>query len=201
MIPGLWELTDYTVNTLGSKGINVIWSYQNSPRIDKPYITLNYSNDDLPDHEWYDDQHIDANGYRTMASWRKAVVDMQFYCGPESMSLANYTAMMLVSDLALNKQMQLNVSIGNRLFLQRVPELLNNSQFEDRAIYQFDFYYTESLQESVGLIETVIVDGSYSGSLTELMCREIISIGEFLTTWDNRTTTWDGNTTLWDFRR
>lgn len=193
MIPGLWNLTDYVINTvrnapgfgptppIAHPSIDVIWSYQNSARSDKPYIVLDYTTDDLPDHEWYGE--VDASGSRQMASWRKATVDMQFYCGPDSMKLANYVAMMFASEAAVDQQQRLNVSIGTRLFLSRMPAMLNASQFEERAIYQFDFYYTETADEWVSWIETVELHGKYSGGASDadgdagtIFCDEVITI-------------------------
>lgn len=197
MIPALWELTDYTVNTIGRKAVDVIWSYQNSARIGKPYIILDYTTDDLPDHEYY--SLPDINGNRTFASWRKATVDMQFYCGGDSMKIANYVAMMFASEIIVNKEMDLNVSVGSRLFFSRMPALLNNSQYEERAIYQFDFYYTEEMEEWVGVIESVQVHGEYSGSLSHLTCDELIDAG-VITDWDNYKTIWDVGQTVWDYR-
>ena len=175
MIDQLWALTDYTLNTLYNKNVPVIWGYQNAARIKKPYVMLNYTTDDLPDHEIID-KFVDLNGMRVISSWRKAVVDMQFYDAHNSISLASFMASAFATDKSLDKQMELNCSIGTRLFLQRVPALINESQYEDRAIYQFDFYYTEMMKEDVGFIATVIVDGTYEGSLTDnLTCNEVIS--------------------------
>jgi hypothetical protein len=197
LIPNLWQLTDYTVNTVGKKGVEVIWSYQNATRMDKPYIVLDYTNNDIPDHEWYSD--VDVEGNRTLASWRKATVDMQFYCGPDSMKVANYVAMMFSTEKILDKEMELNVSVGSRLFFSRMPAMLNNSQYEERAIYQFDFYYTEELEEWVSWIEATEIHGVYTGSLTELTCDELIDSGH-ITDWDEYTTGWDNGETVWDYK-
>ena len=184
MIGSLWTLTDYVLNTVYNKNIPVIWSYQNAARINKPYINLNYTLDDLPDHD-FSDQFVDANGIRTIGSWRKAVVDMQFYSAHDSLSLASFTATALSTEASLDKQVELNCAIGSRLFLQRVPALINLSQYEDRAIYQFDFCYTEMIPEDVGFIATVIVEGGYSGGLTDttyppgagpITCTETITV-------------------------
>ena len=173
MIPGIWDLTDYAVNTMGQKNIPVIWSYQNAARVDKPYIVLDYSTDDVPNFDWFE-PWTDENGDRKLFSWRRATIDMQFYCGPDSLKIASWLSMMFCTDAVTDQQMRLNVSIGNRLFLQRMPAMLNTSQFEDRAIYQFDFYYTEELEEHVSFIDSVDVHGEYTGSLTTVTCDEII---------------------------
>jgi len=175
LIPKLYDLMDHAVNVIGQENVKVIWSYQNSARVNKPYITLNYSSDDLPDHEWYSNK-VDYRGIRVMGSWRKAIVDLQVYAAQDSLRLANRLSMLLATEASLSKQYSLDVSIGNRLMLQRVPALLNNSQYEDRAIYHFDFYYTETYDEDVGFIATVEIKGDYSGSLTNQSCEETISV-------------------------
>jgi len=175
MIKSLWTLIDYAINTVGQEQVQVVWSYQNSARVAKPYITLNYSQDDLPDHDWYSNE-IDLAGFRNMGSWRKAVVDLQVYASQDSMRIANKLSMLLSTEKCLEKQMELDVAIGNRLFLSRVPALVNNSQYEDRAVYHFDFMYTEMMKEDVGFIATVVIEGNYSGSLTDQQCNETISI-------------------------
>ena len=65
MIDQLWALTDYTLNTLYNKNVPVIWGYQNAARIKKPYVMLNYTTDDLPDHEIMD-KFVDLNGMRVI---------------------------------------------------------------------------------------------------------------------------------------
>jgi len=167
MIPHLYELIDHAINVVGKEQIPIIWSFQNAARIPKPYITLNYSSDDLPDHEWYSNE-IDYRGFRTMASWRKAVVDLQVYASQDSMRIAGKLAKMLATEASLDQQQRLDVSVGNRLMMQRVPALMNNSQYEDRAIYHFDFCYTDNYEEDVGFIATVEIEGSYTGGLIDL---------------------------------
>jgi hypothetical protein len=224
LIPGLWELTDYTINAVrlnlpddptptqpivNPNTIDVIWSYQNAARIDKPYIVLDYTTNDIPDHEYY--SPVDAPGFRTMASWRKATVDMQFYCGTDSLKIASWLASMFSSERVLNKEMDLNVSVGTRLFLSRVPAMINTSQYEERAIYQFDFYYTEEIEEWVSWIATVELTGRYSGSPSDplgdgsglageggLVCEETIILSD-ITNWDEWTTGWDMGRTVWDY--
>jgi hypothetical protein len=173
--------------------------------VDKSCIVLNYINNDLPDHEYYG--QVDPSGNRPIASWRKATVDMQFYCGPDSMKTASYVAMAFATETVIEQQMALNVSIGTRLFLSRMPALLNDSQFEDRAIYQFDFYYTETLEEWTSWIATVELTGNYSGSPSdpdgsgddgELVCSETIILTQ-ITNWDDWTTGWDNGRTVWDY--
>ena len=176
MIPKLYDLIDHAINTLGQENIQVIWSFQNAVRVNKPHITLNYSSDDLPDHEWYSNE-IDYRGIRVMSSWRKAIVDLQVYAAQDSLRIANKLSQLLATEKSLEQQCMLDVSVGTPLMLQRIPALLNNSQYEDRAVYHFDFYYTETYEEDVGFIATVEIEGNYTGSVSEIPpCKETISV-------------------------
>jgi len=202
MIPGIFELLDYTINTMNALNLRIIWSYQNAPRVDKPYVVIDYTDNDIPNFE-VADPYIDENGFQVIGSWRRATVSLQFYCGPNSDRLASKVAMALAGNSSVDKQMELDVAIGNRLMLQRMPALLNNSQFEDRSIYQFDYYYTDHYKDDVGFINKVIIDGEYTGAATGIVtCHEEIDIiypVENETSWDSMTTNWDSETTRWDY--
>ena len=173
MIPALWELLNYSLVSLRLK--NIVWGYQNGPRTEKPYAMVTYTSTRMPDHEIYG--QIDDNGIRINSSWRRAIVTIQFYCGQhDSHACASRAASLLATESSINKQCQLDVAIGHRMMLEHVPALLNDSQYEDRAIYQFAFYYTENIPDDVGRIETVILEGSYANSLTEgVVCHEVVS--------------------------
>jgi|KBSSwiStaDraftv2_1062776.scaffolds.fasta_scaffold00263_8 hypothetical protein len=176
MIPGIYELLDYTINTINAQNLPIIWSYQNAPRMNKAYVMIDYTDNDIPNFE-VESSYIDLDGFRKMGSWRRATVSLQFYCGPNSDRIASQVAMMLAGNLSVDKQVELDIAIGNRLMLQRMPALLNNSQFEDRAIYQFDFYYTDVYKDNVGFIAEVIIDGEYTGAATgSVTCHEDIWI-------------------------
>jgi hypothetical protein len=173
MIPALWELLNYSLAPLNLK--NIVWGYQNGPRTEKPYAMVTYTSTRVPDHEIYG--QIDDNGVRINSGWRRAVVTIQFYCGQmESHSNASRAVSLLATESSIAKQVELDVAIGHRIMLEHVPALLNESQYEDRAIYQFAFYYTENVPDDVGRIETVILDGTYQGGMTEgVICHEVVS--------------------------
>lgn len=175
MIPSLWELLNFSLVSLNAQ---IIWGNQNAARINKPYIMVSYTTVAVPDHEIYGP--VDANGIRINSSWRRAVVELQFYCGQhDSYQYASKAVSLLATNASIDKQWLLDVSIGHRLMLNHVPALMNESQWEDRAIYQFEFYYTENIPDDVGLIETVKVSGEYdTGGDYTLDCDETISIAD-----------------------
>jgi hypothetical protein len=185
MIPALWELLNYSLASLNLN--KIIWGYQNAPRTEKPYAMVTYTSTRVPDHEIYG--QIDEDGVRINSGWRRAIVSIHFYCGQlESHPCASRAVSLLATENSIAKQVELDVAIGHRMLLEHVPVLLNESQYEDRAIYQFAFYYTENVPDDVGRIETVIVEGNYEnaatdggssggagGNITPLVCREVIS--------------------------
>ena len=143
----------------------VIFADQNIPRPVKPYIMIRASNVDVPDHVIYmpltetDDQEI--------IGWRKASVELQIYNGIESLSSVNTLALVLQSTSLIEYQTLIDCSIGQRLFIGYVPELLNTSQYEGRGIYQFEFLYTEAYTETINSICKVELHGNYTGSLID----------------------------------
>ena len=170
MIPGLWDLLEYTLESLHAP---IIWSNQNAARIAKPYIVLNCATLGFPQHDHYG--QVDDDGVRNQSSWRRATVDLQFYCGWDSLSLADRACMLLKTDRSLDKQVQLDVAIGDRLTLTHVPALLNESQFEERAVYSFDYFYTQHVDENVGVIEEVCFEGKFFPTLTDgLSCEHCV---------------------------
>jgi hypothetical protein len=194
----------------------VVFANQNIPRLVKPYILLNVTNIDIPDHMYY--SMPDASGQITMSGWRKASAEIQVFHGLNSLSAVSNLAMILQSPTMIDYQTSIDCSIGHRLFIGYVPELLNNSQWEGRGIYHFEFYYTESVNDNSGNIDQVVVHGDYiqTNSDTDpylifdpqplfsvkISCDEII-LGPDAdgtgTTWDEGDTGWDKDeVTAWD---
>ena len=158
MIDQLYQLVSAAVTQAGLSW-QVVFANQNIPRVEKPYVQLNVTTVDIPDHLYYfppDDQQIVVT-----SGWRKATVEMQVFNGIYSLEFVSRLAMTLQSTTMLDKQAELDCSIGQRLFMGYVPELLNNSQYEGRGIYHFEFFYTESLSETVGTIDTVETHGQF----------------------------------------
>jgi hypothetical protein len=130
---------------------------------------LNVTHIDIPDHVIYLYSGADPADYKeTVVGWRKASVEIQLYNGIESLVSINTLALVLQTTSMVEFQTNLDVAIGQRLFIGYVPELLNASQFEGRGIYQFEFLYTESYTETLYDICKVELHGSYTGSLVDL---------------------------------
>ena len=189
----------------------LVFANQNMPRLPKPYIVMNVMNVEIPDHVIYD-KEINAAGFRNLYSWRRATIELQIYNGIESLVSASILALAIQSERSLEQQGKLNCAIGPRLFFAYVPEMINTSQWEGRAVYHFVYFYTESFADDVGLIETVIIDGTYTGGGTEdITCHEEITykVAYTETVWDGLIPTpygdpgypytdWDNNSTKWD---
>jgi hypothetical protein len=95
-----------------------------------------------------------------------------------------------------------------------VPELLNNSQYEGRGIYHFEFFYTESLPENIDTFCEVEIHGQYIETHSNpdpylifdpnplnvlVKCDDTISAcPNVITMWDDGDSTWDKPLTAWD---
>lgn len=172
MIDKLYSLINEASKRLGPDW-TIIFANQNAPRPVKPYIALNVLSVDIPDHVIY--SKLNSNLEQTVSGWRKAEVELQIFNGISSLVTVNTLSLVLQTENLLEYQQQLDCSIGQRLFIGYVPELINLSQFEGRGIYQFSFFYTEEYTEVISAIDQTIIHGDYIGSLTDLTCDEIVT--------------------------
>jgi hypothetical protein len=153
----------------------LIWANQNAPRPRKPYVMMNIITTNVPDHDWVD--IVDDQGIEKLSSYRVSTFELQNYgLGADSYSKLNSIVQYFNSSSVNDFMFPRDVSFGPRLLLTDAPFLTNNSQYEQRSIYQGIFYWTDSVDDDVCLIETVIVDGDYVGSLTTVHCHEEITI-------------------------
>lgn len=211
MIDQLYQLVNEGAKRLGNWP--VVFAKQNLPRPQKPYITIDVLNVDIPDHVIYSE--LDDQDFVTITGWRKAQVEVQLFNGINSLTSVNTLALALQSVSVLEFQTAHDCSIGQRMFIGYVPEMLNLSQFEGRGIYQFEFFYTESLAEQGYSIGSVEVHGCYVGTASApdpytmfddtcpeggRACDEVIPDPESVeTNWDDGETGWDKNQiTEWD---
>jgi hypothetical protein len=158
--------------------IRLIHAYQNSERIVKPYATIRVNTIATPQHEQY--LPVQETGYQIVGGWRRATVEVQVY-GRNSGACARRIMLALATNTSLENQGRLNVSIGNRLLLTEIPILMNNSQYEERGIYEFEMFFSDEMEDFTGLIETVEI-GYGSESV-----------------WDCDETKWDECKSRWDF--
>ena len=160
--------------------IPLIFAYQNSERINKPYGSIRVDTISIPQHELY--LPVQETGYQVFGGWRKATVELQIY-GKNSGATARRFALSLQSNTSTEFQQKINVAIGNRLFLGEVPVLLNASQYEERGVYQFEFYYSDEMDDNIGLIEKVEITHKHDESFWDEIPHSI----------------WDDNDLIWDW--
>jgi hypothetical protein len=183
----------------------IIFANQNMPRVAKPYIVINPMTIDIPDHLIY--QTIDGDGNQIVSGWRKVVVESQIYNGINSLQSASKLALVLQTNALIEYQVEIDCAIGQRLFLSYVPELLNESQYEGRAIYHFEFFYTENVPDNIGVINSVEFHGSYVQTHSnpdhdtplidiDIVCDEVIS-APITMTWDDGAMLWDDGAMTW----
>jgi hypothetical protein len=159
--------------------VPLVFAYQNAPRPMKPYGSIRIDTIGIPQHEIY--MPVQENEYQTFGSWRRATVELQIY-GRDAGPRARRFALSLQSNSSLEYQHWANIAVGNRLFLSEVPELLNLSQYEERGIYQFELYYSDEMDDHVGIIEKVEIKYVQPPSI-----------------WDDGDSIWDDGDSIWDY--
>jgi hypothetical protein len=159
--------------------LRLIHAYQNSARIPKPYAVIRIDTIAAPQHEQR--LYVKETGYQTVGGWRRATVEVQVY-GSNAGACARRFMLALATYSSLDNQATLNVAIGNRLLLSEIPELLNNSQYEERGIHQFEMFYSDEMEDFVGLIEKVEITYEQKESI-----------------WDENDSRWDEDRSRWDY--
>lgn len=168
MITKLYQLIREAATRLPGEWV-ILFANQNAPRPVKPYITINVLNVDIPDHVIYSAVEPAEDLYQqTISGWRIADVELQIYNGIDSLDTVNSLALILQTVALIEYQQTIDVAIGQRLFIGYVPELLNESQYEGRGIYQFKFMYTETYNEIISIIDTVTLGGDCTETITTL---------------------------------
>lgn len=132
----------------------LILADQNGPRPDKRYATLSVRST-AP--ITVVKRPVDANGVIEVVQPQQMVVEVQWF-GQGSFQSAQEAGVKLRFPSVVDRAEVLGVSIIDIRSVTRVPELLNQSQYEERAILEFLAYDTIALGDDVGLIEHVELD-------------------------------------------
>jgi hypothetical protein len=132
----------------------LILSDQNGTRPAKPYATISVRTvtparpqQSIPD----------ATGAIDISQQQLNNIEIQFF-GDNSVELANNLSLKLRFPSTSVLADTLNVGIGRVNQVLRVPELLNASQFEERAILEFTAYDVLSGIDQTDLIEKVEIE-------------------------------------------
>lgn len=99
----------------------------------------------------------DAGGAVTYRENGEATVEVQLY-GGEAVDDARRAARAVRAHAAVRRFGQQRLGLIEVLPVQNVAELLNESRYEARAMFEFRCHYAEEFTEAVGLIATVEID-------------------------------------------
>lgn len=133
----------------------LIWADQNAPRPAKPYATVTVrSVDPSPPVS----ARVDAAGVIAMTQVIRLSVEWQFI-GKNALDLARMAAFRIRSETNLDRAKELGLGILNIDSVYPVPEVLNASQIEERAIVEMAVLDSDAFGDNVGLIEEVEIIG------------------------------------------
>ena len=134
----------------------VILADQNGSRPAKPYATLAVTGADTSGGSTIE-LPVNAAGIVAISEHQRLNVEVQCF-GVGSFALAQAAGLRLRFPSHVLRAEQLNIGVSLVRRALRVPELLNQSQYEERGILEFTAYMVLAGTDDVGLIEhTVIV--------------------------------------------
>jgi hypothetical protein len=133
---------------------NLIMSDQNGTRPPKPYATVSLR---TIRPARYEESEPDDTGDVDVWQHQLNTVEVQIF-GDNASDLANMLALKLNYPSTHDKAELLNVGIVNVGSVLRVPELLNTSQYEERAIIEFTAYDVLLGTDNVGIIESAEIE-------------------------------------------
>lgn len=132
----------------------LILSEQNGTRPAKPFATMTVRTV-LPSRA--EEHEVDESGDVLMSQQQLNAIEVQFY-GDHAFEYASQLGLKLRYPTTQWLAESLNIGVARVNRALRVPELLNTSQFEERAILEFTAYDVLSGTDNVGLIESAEID-------------------------------------------
>lgn len=140
-------------------GREVIIGNDNGPRPSKAYANIFLSMArPTPAHRQF---ATDDDGERYVESHRAA--RLQIHCYGKNGSaweLAEEISMKLLTDAAIEAGIVKNIAWMSQPSLESIPALMDNGDYEDRAILTIETVYTGAMIENVSFIQTVEVEAA-----------------------------------------
>lgn len=129
----------------------LIFSDQNGPRPPKPYATISVTNTTPIS---VVKVKPDVLGRMTLHQLQVRTVQVIFF-GPDADERAEAASLKLHFPTHVQRAEVLGIGVLSVQSTEMAPELLNNSQFEDRAVLEFTVNEILTIDDDVGLIEYV----------------------------------------------
>ncbi len=134
-------------------GQSIIFSDQNGPRPTKPYATLSVrsiSEQEIIQH------NLNSDGIVSLAKLQRMIVEVEYF-GLGAFGNAQTLGLRIQAPSQVDRAETFGLSVSQIRSITRVPALLNQSQYEERAILEFTAYIMVEGDDYVGLIEHAII--------------------------------------------
>ena len=135
---------------------SIIYANQNAPREVKPYCAIRLQNNSGLEHSELFPQ--DGNDDRDVAENQVATIELNFY-GPSAISEATRVRNRLQFETMLDAFYAGNMALIDRGQVTNLTVLLNNSQYEQRAMFECRIGWRSTETENVGRIEQLEITG------------------------------------------
>jgi len=154
-------------------GGTVIWADQTGPRPPLPYSTLRLGVITTVGEPHYSD--VDAGGLQTVLAVRESVLNVNRF-GNDSVSTVETFSDKLLLNSNLDKFSQNEISVFDMSAVTDIAQLLNGIAIEPRASIDLSIRWESDQVDNVGIIETVISDGTIGPVNTALDEEYVLSV-------------------------
>lgn len=143
----------------------VIWADQTSPRPPLPYVTIRLGVISPIGEPHYSD--VDNAGIQTVLAVRESILNVNRF-GPDSVASLETFSDKLMLNSNLDKFSVQDISAFDVSAVTDVAQLLNGLAIEPRASVDVSIRWTADQTDNVGIIQTVISDGTLGSDNTAL---------------------------------
>jgi hypothetical protein len=143
----------------------VIWADQTSPRPPLPYVTIRLGVISPVGEPHYSD--VDNAGIQTVLAVRESILNVNRF-GPDSVASLETFSDKLMLNSNLDKFSVQDISAFDVSAVTDVAQLLNGLAIEPRASVDVSIRWTADQTDNVGIIQTVISDGTLGPDNTAL---------------------------------
>lgn len=130
----------------------LIFADQNGPRPEKPFATLSVRGTPSPAYAY--EAKPDIDGIAEISQHAEYTVEVQCF-GNGAFNLARMVGLKLLFPSNVMRAELLGLGVSRIINVSRVPELLNQSQYEERGVLEFTVYDALVSSDDVGRIESV----------------------------------------------
>lgn len=143
-------------------GVQIILGDQNGDRPGKVYGSIRHEQTSSRPH--LEELDVDEEGMQNYRAPQTYEIQLQIY-GPGAYAILQSVSSRLKTSRSVERTHLLGLSVQGPVVLRNAPSLLDNSQYEERAILEMNVCFMDYVSDESGIIQEVPVDCHSSISL------------------------------------